>query len=219
VFSFTESLMGDQIREALDTGETLALLSPIRTHFQGEDLDFSRYAGDGRTDPRTQRIIQGFSFLAGGVQWNTERQNLWFSGSAGWGAPDSWAARAWWVVSFRYASRVMRVLPPELRGMPLQDSNSRAIALTDRRLAFFVSEHVKGRAPGEGDDVVLVLSVPRDQITHAVRRPTGLRLFSRGRVEVSFVDGSMIELRLGTIRGGRARRFVTLLGRGPVAST
>jgi hypothetical protein len=102
--------------------------------------------------------------------------------------------------------------------MPLQDRNSEAIALTDRRLAFFVSKHVKGRAPGEGYDVVLVLSVPRDQITHAVRRPTGLRLFSRGRVEVSFVDGSMIELRLGVVYGGWARRFVTLLGQGPVTS-
>jgi hypothetical protein len=202
-----QSLYGDALRELLAPGEQVLVFTRVQEPINSSSSGFRRAMDPGGSvDPRSQPWILGFSLLNGGVQWNLARHNLWRAGTSGTGGQGSVAVGLWAVLDPSARSIDGPLVPGRERLQP-----ARLVALTDRRIILLGSQ-------GSGGKVQVRVEVPRSQMRDAHRRPRGFHMFSRGRVEVAFTDGSMKALCLGFIRTGRARAFVQALSTPPASS-
>lgn len=185
---------GDDVAKLLQPGERLIDMGPYSEPHIGDESGLARTVDEmsprmrewvrktGQSPPPpSDRLIEGFDPLAGGLQVNSSRINRWLGGISGIGSPGSIAGQMW---------RTTR-----------QQTKIMTYGVTDRRLLLMIE-------PAMGDFHV-IFAVPRDQIVSATHR--GKLLFQRGRVEVRFTDGSMKAWTPGMLSAARTRSLVTAL--------
>lgn len=203
-------LYGDSLRQLLQPREQLLAFTKVNEPPNSSSYDFLRAAArDPSPDARSRPWILGFSLRQGGVQWNLERHNLWLGGTSGTGDPGSIGRDLW--LLYRGATATLAGKETTV-GQRWAEIRSQApapdlVAVTDRRMLLLCSD--------TGGKTELRAQIPRERIRQARRRPCGLRLYCRGRVEVTFADGSMKALHLGWLRAGRARGVVQALTHDP----
>lgn len=130
----------------------------------------------------SDKFFLGFKLLAGGLRTNPHRFDRFFFGVSGIGGRSTIAGQ------FFRVTEDTRISPH--------------YAVTDRRLLLLHEEKT-----GSGD-YRIVFETPRSTVASAARRG---RLFQRGRVELTFTDGSMKALTTGMLFTGRARQLVRAL--------
>lgn len=96
------------------------------------------------------------------------------------------------------AYRLLQAYRDERRGL-------RRLLVTDQRFTL-----VNERAGGKGDRYQALLDIPREALADVRVVPKPL---VRGRVVLTFTDGSLIALKYGTWRSGAARHLVDAIGR------
>ncbi len=192
-------LYGNDVAAVLRPGEWLIDMGPYREPLIGDESRLDRAVDElsprmrrhveqhGTPPPASDRFVQGFDPLAGGLQVNPSRIDRWLGGPTGEGGAGSAAGRLW------RAARAHDGAP--------------CYAVTDQRLLLLG----EGR-PGSGD-FRIIFELPRAAVASASRR--GKLLLQRGRVEVRFTDGSMKAWTPGMLFAARARSLVTALN-GPV---
>lgn len=199
-------LYGDSLRHMLEPDEQILAFTKVGEPPNSSSYDFLRATTpDSSPDARTRPWVLGFSLLHGGVQWNLERHHLWLGGTSGTGAPGSIGRDLWLLYCGATAALagVDATAGQRWATIRTQAPDPDLVAVTDRRLLLLSSD--------TGGKTELRAEISRDQIRGARRRSCGLRVYSRGRVEVTFADGSMKALHLGWLRAGRARRVVQAL--------
>jgi hypothetical protein len=187
-------LYGAEVAKVLDRDERLIEMGLYREPLLGDESRLERTTDELSGGPRgpvderdrsggTDKFVQGFDPLAGGLQVNPRRIDRALGGLSGVGGAASLAGRMW---------RAGR-----------HHDGSAYYAVTERRLLLLGTTR-----PGAGDYHILV-EVPRAEVASAARR--GKLLFQRGRVEVRFTDGSMKAWTTATLSTGRARSLVAAL--------
>jgi hypothetical protein len=195
-------LYGSEVAGVLDAGERLLDMGRYREPLIGDEGRLLRTPDElsprlrrlieerGPLPERSDRFIEGFDPLMGGLQVNPRRIDRLMGGISGEGGPGSMAGRLW--------------------RAPRSHAGSTYYAVTDRRLLLLATSK-----PSE-TDYRIIFETPRDSVTSAARR--GKLLFQRGRVEVRFADGSMKAWTPGMISAARARSLIAALS-GPPAGT
>jgi hypothetical protein len=191
-------LYGSEVAQVLDTGERLLDMGPYREPLIGDEGRLLRTPDElgpklrrlieergplPERSKRSDRFIEGFDPLMGGLQVNPRHIDRLMGGISGEGGPRSVAGRLW--------------------RAPRSHTGSTYYAVTDRRLLL-----VAASKPG-ATDYRVIFETPRDSVTSAARQ--GKLLFQRGRVEVRFADGSMKAWTPGMVSAARARSLVAAL--------
>ncbi len=167
---YNEPLIGDESR----LGRTLDELSPR----------MRRYVEKHGAPPQpSDKFVQGFDPLMGGILVNYNRIDRFVGGISGEGGPGSMAGRFW-------------------RAVKEPTDGSLYVAVTGRRLLVLSMSVPK-------EEFTIVFEAPRSAIA-SVRR-AGKLLFQRGRVEVRFTDGSMKAFTTAMLSTARARSLVAAL--------
>ena len=187
-------LYGEDVARSLEPGERLLGLGTYHDPLNGDESRLhladhelrgvaKRFRDDtGRHLPTDDRLLQGVDW--GGVHINPDRLRRAWSGLAGQGAPESIAGRMW-------------------RATKAPGKGTLDWAVTDRRL--LVLEHEAAVHP----TYRIKFAVPRAEIRSACRR--GKLFFQWGRVEITFVDDSMIAFNAALLDVGAARQLVRAL--------
>jgi hypothetical protein len=131
----------------------------------------------------SDKFVQGFDPLLGGLLVNYHRIDRFMGGISGEGGPDSMAGRLW-------------------RAVKEPTGRSLYVAVTGRRLLVLAMSIPEG-------EFTVVFEAPRSAIASA--RRAGKLLFQRGRVEVRFTDGSMKAFTTAMLSTSRARSLVAAL--------
>lgn len=167
---YSEPLIGDESR----LGRTVDELSPrMRRHID-------KY---GPPPEPSDKFVQGFDPLMGGILVNYNRIDRFMGGISGEGGPESMAGRLW-------------------RAVKEPSSGSHYVAVTGRRLlvlSMSIPTH----------EFTIAFEAPRSAIASA--RRVGKLFFQRGRVEVRFTDGSMKAFTTAMLSTARARSLVAAL--------
>jgi hypothetical protein len=185
-------LFGEDVAKVLEPGERLLALGGYHELLAGDESKLALETGElsGREREvfeRTGRRLEVPDRLFLGVDWrgvhiNPDRLHRWWSGLSGVGAAESVAGRMW-----RAA-----------KGKPGLEW-----AVTDRRLLLLSSDTAVDRA------YAVVFDVPRAQVRSVARR--GKVFFQWARVEISFVDGSMLAFNPALMDVSAARALVRAL--------
>jgi hypothetical protein len=187
-------LYGTDVAKALEQDERLIEMGLYREPLLGDESRLERTTDELTGGPRgsvddhgapgtTDRFVQGFDPLRGGLQVNPRRIDRALGGVSGVGTAGSFACRLWWAARHH--------------------DGSTYYAVTERRLLLL------GTTRAGAGDYQILLAVPRAQVASAARR--GKLLFQRGRVEVAFTDGSMKAWTTAMLSTGRARSLVAAL--------
>jgi hypothetical protein len=193
-------LYGSDVAKVLDRHETLVDMGSYREPLIGDESRLTRTVDElsprlrqmveeHGPAPRSDKVIEGFDPLRGGIQVNPRRIDRFLGGVSGEGGPGSAAGRLW---------------------RAGKGDGSRYYAVTDRRLLLLAQATV-----GSGE-YQIVFDLPRSDVVSARRR--GKLMFQRGRVEVRFSDGSMKAWTTGLLSTARARSLVAALS-GPTKQT
>jgi hypothetical protein len=193
-------LYGSDVAKVLDRGETLVDMGSYREPLIGDESRLTRTVDElsprlrqmveeHGPAPKSDKIIEGFDPLRGGVQVNPRRIDQVLGGISGEGGPESAAGRLW---------------------RAGKGDGSRYYAVTDRRLLLLAQAAI-----GSGE-YTIVFDLPRTAVASARRR--GKLMLQRGRVEVRFTDGSMKAWTTGLLSTARARSLVAALS-GPITQT
>jgi hypothetical protein len=188
---------GAEVAKVLDAGERLLDMGRYREPLIGDESRLLRTPEElspgvrrlvqkhGPLPERSDKLVEGFDPLMGGLQVNPRRIDRFMGGISGEGGPASLAGRLW--------------------RAPRSHPGSTYYAVTDRRLLLLAAS-----GPGAAD-YRIIFEAPRAAVVSAARR--GKLLFQRGRVEVAFTDGSMKAWTPGLLSSARARSLVAALSR------
>ena len=189
-------LYGTNAAEVLDQGEQLLDMGLYREPLIGDESKLGRTIDElsprlrerverrgGQTVTGSDRFVQGFDVLAGGLRVNPHRIDRIFGRISGVGGRDSVAGRMWRAGRNRVGGTYY--------------------AVTGHRLLLLGTDKVGLRV------YRVLFDVPRAEVASAVRK--GKILFQRGRVEIRFTDGSMLALTPGMVSTARARSLVAAL--------
>ena len=179
-------LYGQAVAEVLEPGERLIAMGVVHTHWSGDTSALEAEGGDPDRPGSADRLVDGADWT--GVQYNQDRINRFVAGSSGIGSASSHGGRVWQTIKAR------------------AEIGNLEWAVTDRRLLLL--ENNEGNPP----TFRLHLAVPREAIRSARRRSK--ILFQWGRVEVTFVDGSMVAMVLAILDISAAGNFVRAVNMG-----
>jgi hypothetical protein len=198
-------LYGAEVAHVLEVGERLLDMGPYREPLIGDESRLLRTPDElsprlrrlveergplpDRSE-RSDRFIEGFDPLMGGLQVNPRRIDRLMGGISGEGGSGSVAGKLW--------------------RAPRSHAGSTYYAVTDRRLLLLAT------SKPSATDYRIIFDTPRNSVTSAAR--CGKLLFQRGRVEVRFTDGSMKAWTPGMVSAARARSLVAALS-GPPTGT
>ena len=179
-------IYGAAVAEVLEPGERLLAMGVVHTHWSGDTSALASEGGDPHRPASGQGLVDGIDLT--GVQYNQDRVKGFVAGSSGSGSAGSWGDRVWQAIKARAGTGNVEW------------------AVTDRRLLLLDNDE------GNPPTFRLHLAVPREAIRSARRRSK--ILFQWGRVEVTFVDGSMVALVLALLDLSAAGNFVRALETG-----
>jgi hypothetical protein len=187
-------LSGEAVSKVLEPGERLLALGGFHQPLSGDESRLERSDDEltsveqrflretGQRPRQSDTWFQGIDW--GGVHINSDRIQRVLSGLSGAGAVDSTAGRMW-------------------RASKSHQHGLLKWAVTDQRLLLLLDKI------GNPPSFEIHFSVDRTLIRSVRRR--GKLLFQWGRVEVTFVDGSMIAFLAALLDVGAARQLVRAL--------
>jgi hypothetical protein len=194
-------MYGADVAKVLKPDERLVDMGPYREPLIGDESRLERtfdelsprmreHVEKRGSLPASDKFVQGFDPLAGGLQVNPSRIDRWLGGISGEGGVSSIAGQLW-------------------RAADKYDGDT-SYAVTDQRLLLL------GEAKLGSGDYRIIFELPRTAVASAARK--GKLLFQRGRVEVRFTDRSMKAWTPGMVFAARARSLVAALT-GPMTQT